>query len=119
MDSKTLSTVAITDFVSFYKFYSRGALFKGTVEVYSFSEEKEFSADCEGSFSHNYRTDEDELQISYSFGDDVMRRIGLRGIYGTNYYSFSFEKENLIIVDEENEKVLKIKVTKNKRRNYR
>lgn len=50
--------------------------------------------------SYNFGYMQYSVSILWSFDDLVMRKLGLRGVYNTNFQGFSYSDGNLVIEDD-------------------
>lgn len=103
------SVVAINSFVSKSKLKCRGELFRAQVDVFDTCGMHlcQTKADCKISDHTGFM--ETQFNIMYDFGDDIMKRLDLRGYYGTNWQVFSLDEDKLVITDEIKNREITIK----------
>lgn len=103
------SVVAINSFVSKSKLKCRRELFRAQVDVFDMCGTHlcQIGADCK--ISDHTGFFETHFNIIYDFGDEVMKQLGLRGYYGTNWQKFSLNEDELVITDENKDREIIIK----------
>lgn len=108
MNVKDKSLNATENFISHIKLKSKFLEFKAETTVYDLQENFICNSKSICRFSDDCAYMDRIIYIQWEFNDDVMRQLNLHGYYNTNFQIFVFENGCFKIIDNKNDRIIKL-----------